>query len=189
MNISLAAFPSHDNRAMLTHKIDICEAKRSPLVKVQWSQSNDFHVMVGVIPDVQNKDIRAISLSMTSVSQVPPFMATVEKVRLYGNAIVLCVEPYQQFLKIHQKMDSKLKEATLNRYQFHLKGRFDPYMIVGRIKNLRDLNLAHKQDFMNLVEEQLRSFAFLIQQAALLLRLPESSTPAYQTIQLFNLQR
>lgn len=187
-NIFLGALPSYDNRLALTQKIYACEAKRSPLVRVQWTHTNDLHVTLGFIPSVEEVDFRKIALGMTAISQSPPLMANVEEVRVYGNAIVLRIEPYQQLLNIHKKMNVKLIEISNHQYHFQVKARFDPHLTIGRIRNVYALNPLHKQQFINLVEEQFRMNAFLIQQAALMRRMPENTTPAYQVIQLYSLR-
>jgi 2'-5' RNA ligase len=184
----LAVLPSNDNRMILSQKISACEAKRSPLVKVDWTHMQDLHVTLGYIQNVDDTDVRAVTLGMVAVSQTSPFMCNVEEIRVYGNAVVLRLEPYQQLLTIHKKMNQKLMEVSEGRYQFSVKGRFDPHLTVGRIRNLRALNPLHKHQFMSLIEEQFRSTSFLIQQAALLRRMPESATPAYQNIQLYTLR-
>jgi 2'-5' RNA ligase len=180
--------PSYDNRRTLTEKILACETKRSPLVRVQWTHTNDLHITLGFIAGVDEAAFRTIANGLLPVTQSRPFMANVEEIRLYGNAIVLRVEPYQQLLNIHKKMNEKLEEVSNKLYQFESKKRFDPHLTVGRIKNLAALNPLHKHQLMTLVQEQFRGYSFLIQQAALLRRLPENATPAYQSIQLYTLQ-
>lgn len=187
-NIFLAALPSYDNRLLLTQKIHVCEAKRSPLVRIQWTHINDLHVTIGFIPAVNEADLRLIALGMSSVSQTAPFMANAEEIRVYGNAVVLRIEPYHQLLSIHKKMNHKLQEATQNQYQFQVKGRFDPHITIGRLRNLNALNPLHKHQFINLIGEQFKATSFLIQQAALMRHLPDNAVPAYQTIQLYPLR-
>jgi 2'-5' RNA ligase len=137
---------------------------------------------------VNETDIRGIALGMSLISQTSPQMCTVEDVKLYGNAIVLRVEPYQSLLAMHKKMNHKLQEVTNNQYQFQVKGRFDPHLTIGRIRNLTSLNALHKHQIVNLVTENFRGTPFLIQQAALLRRIPKDSTPDYQSIQMYSLR-
>ncbi|MBS0287467.1 MAG: 2'-5' RNA ligase family protein [Proteobacteria bacterium] len=187
-NIFLAALPSHDNRMVMTQKILSCETKRSPLARIHWTHTQDLHVTLGFIPNVIETDIRSIALAMSTISQQSPFMANVEAVHGYGNAIVLKIEPYQQLLNIHKKMHQKLVEATEDKYHFDTKHRFSPHITIGRVQNLAALNQAHKQQLLSLIQEQFSGYSFLIQQAALLRRLPEKATPSYQNIQLYNLR-
>jgi len=190
-NIFLAALPSYDNRLVITQKIHACEAKRSPLVRVQWTNINDLHITWGYIKNININDIRTVSVGMASISQFSPFMTNVEEVRLYGNAIVLRVEPYQHLLSIHKKMNHKLMEITNNLYQFHVKGRFDPHLTIGRLRNVQLLNPLHRQQFLQLVQEQFRGYSFLIQQATLLRRFREGDHEggsSYETIHLYSLR-
>lgn len=186
-NIFLAALPTYDNRLALTQKISVCEAKRSPLVRVQWTHTQDLHITLGFIAAVHQTDLRNIASGMSSISQTGPLMANVEEIKLYGNAIVLRLEPYQQFLAIHKKMNLKLMEITQSQYQFQVKGRFDPHLTIGRLRNVNALNPLHKHQFLTMLEEQFRGYSFLIQQAALLHRTSEHSISAYQSIQLYPL--
>lgn len=187
-NLFLVALPSHDNRLVLTQKILACEAKRSPLLKVQWMQTSDLHITIGSITQVEENEIRALALGIASVAQNIPFMANAREIRLYGNAIVLRVEPAHTFLNIHKKTNQKLLESSNNKYQFVSKERFDPHMILGRIKNPQVMNQMHKQQFLSLLNEQFKTYSFLIQQAALVRRLPEGSNSLYQTIQSYPLR-
>jgi 2'-5' RNA ligase len=187
-NIFIALLPSHDNRLSVTQKIHACEAKRSALVKVQWTPINDLHFTLGYIRSVDEKDIRLISMGMSLLSQTIPFMASGEEIRLYGNAIVLRLEPYQNLLAIHKKLNQKLIELSENQYHFDVKGRFDPHLTLGRIKNLPALNPLHRQQFLSLLSEQIKSPSFLIQQGALLRRNAENVTPGYQILHLYPLR-
>ncbi len=170
---------------VMTQKISACEAKRSPLARIQWTHTQDLHVTLGFIPSVKENDIRNVALAMSTISSMSPFMANVEEVRGYGNAIVLKIEPYQQLLSIHKKMNQKLIEATQNQYQFDNKNRFSPHITIGRVQNLAALNQTHKHQLLNLIQEQFSGYSFLIQQAALMRRLPEKAAPNYQSIQLY----
>lgn len=187
-DLFLSAFPSHDNRVVLTQKISQCEAKRSAFVKVQWTSTPDLFVHLGHIIDVQEKDIRMIALALSAVTQTRPFMANGEEVKLYGNAIVLRVEPFDVLQRLHKKMNQKLMESTNNQYQFFLKGRFDPYLLIGRIKNMSALNPTHKAQFMQMLSQTLHGYSFLVQQAGLVQRLPDKSKQAYQVIQQYPLR-
>ncbi len=173
---------------MITQTIHKCEAKRSPLVRIIWTYHLDLHVTIGFIPSVEESDIRPIALGMTLVSQTAPFMANGEEIKLYGNAIVVRVEPYQQFLSMHKKMQKKLMEGSNQRYQFQEKGRFDPHLTLGRIQNLHAVNTHHQHQLLALIQEQFKNCSFLVQQAALMRRVSERVTPIYQTIQLYPLQ-
>ncbi len=186
LNIFLAALPSYDNRMVMTQKILACEAKRSPLARIQWTHTQDLHVTLGFISAVEEGELRNVALAMSILSQNSPFMATVEDVRGYGNAIVLRIEPYQQLLSIHKKLHQKLIEATQNKYEFDTRHRFSPHITIGRVQNLSALNQAHKQQLLGIIQEQFRGYSFLIQQAALMRKLPEKAQPSYQNIQLFN---
>ncbi|MCS5711577.1 2'-5' RNA ligase family protein [Candidatus Berkiella aquae] len=184
-NIFLAALPSHDNRMTIAQKILACETRRSPLAKIQWTHTQDFHLTLGFIPNVEENDLRKIALDLSSVSQNAPFMANVEEIKIYGTAIVLRCEPYHRFLSIHKKMNQKLHEGSLNRYQFDVKKRYDAHMTIGRIRNVKALNPLHMQQLLSLIQEQFRGYSFLIQQGALMRRIAENAVPSYQTIQLY----
>lgn len=188
-NLFLVALPSHDNRLVFTQKILACEAKRSPLIKVQWTHTNDLHIILGALPQIEESDMRSVALAMSSVSQNAPFMVNTKDIRIYGNTIVLRPEPQHPFMNIYKKTNQKLAESTDNKYQFQTKERFDPHIVLGRIKNLQSVNPLHKQQFLHLLEEQFKTYSFLIQQAALVHRLPENAHPAYQTIQPYPLRR
>lgn len=184
-NLFLAALPRHDNRQTITQKISACEAKRSPLVKVQWTHTEDLHITLGFIADVEPKDFRTIALGFMPVTQNAPIMAHVEGIRLYGNAIVLQVGPIQPLQSIHRKMHQRLLECSEHRYDFLMDKRFDPHLTIGRIRNLRDLNPLHKEQLLGLIEAQFRSMSFLIQQAALLKHTQETAVPSYQVLQQY----
>ena len=187
-NVFLAALPSYDNRVVLTQKILACEAKRSPLAKVNWSHTDELHITLGFIPSIEENEFRKIALALTEVSRNAPFMAHTSEVRAYGNALVLRMEPHPHFLSIHRKMNQALLTNTEQQYQFDTQKRFDPHITVGRIRNLDSLNLMHRQQLLSLVAEQFQNVSFLIQQAALLRRSPRSqSLPAYETLQLYPL--
>lgn len=187
-NLFLAALPSHDNRLVFMQKISACEAKRSPLVKVQWTHTQDLHITLGFMADVAQSDFRSIALGFMPVSQNPPFMAHVEGVRLYGNAIVLQTGPIQQFQSIHRKMHQRLLEISNHRYDFAMDHRYDPHLTIGRIRNLQALNPQHREQFRSLVETQFKQYSFLIQQAALLRHSNEPSGPVYQILQQYLLR-
>jgi 2'-5' RNA ligase len=190
MNIFLAALPSHDNRTIIMQKINACEAKRSPLVRVQWTHTQDLHATLGFIPEVDPKDIKQIVPAFNPITQSPAFMAHVAEVKAYGTAIVLRLEPYPHFSALHKKMNHQLMEATENRYQFDTKKRYDPHITIGRIRNLSALNLLHQQQFLSLVQAQFSNYSFIIQQAALLHRAADPhAMPTYETIQLYTLPR
>lgn len=184
-DLFLSVFPSHDNRVVLTQKISQCEAKRPPLVKVQWTPTTELFVHIGHIINVQEKDLRMIALALSSVMQMRPFMANGEEIKLYGSAIVMRVEPFDGLHRIHKLMNQKLQEASNHQYQFFLKGRFDPYLLIGRIKNLNSLNGIHKTQLMQLLSQSLHGYSFLIQQAGLVQRLPDKEKPGYQVIQQY----
>lgn len=157
-------------------------------MRVQWTHTQDLHITLGFIGQVKEEDLRGIAIGMAGIAQFSRFMANGEDIKLYGNAIVLRVEPYQTFYKIHKKLNQKLMELSQNQYQFQVRNRFDAHLTIGRLRNLSVLNPLHKQQFLNLIQEQFRSVAFLIQQAALLCRSSETTTPAYQSIQLYSLK-
>ncbi len=125
---------------------------------------------------------------MNAITQHSPLMANVGEVRGFGNAIILKVEPYQTLLAIHKSMNQKLIEATQHKYHFEAKHRFSPHLTLGRVQNMEALNQVHKHQLLNLIQEQFGSYSFLIQQVALLRRLPEKSTSVYQNIQLYTLR-
>lgn len=187
-NIFLALSPSQDNRVILTQKILACEAKRSPLVKVQWTHTQDLHITIGFIANVDEKDLRSVAVGLTSISRATPFMAHAAEIKAYGNAIVMRMEPYPHFHSLHKKMNMQLSEQTQERYHFDTKKRYDPHMTIGRIKNLNALNLLHKQQLLSLVEEQFKNVSFLVQQAALMHRMGEPRGQiAYQILQPYPL--
>jgi 2'-5' RNA ligase len=184
-HLFLAALPSHDNRLIITQKISACEAKRSPLVKVQWTHTQDLHITLGFIQHVEPADIRQIALGFMPITQNAPFMAHVEGIRLYGNAIVLQIGPIQLLQSIHRKMHQRLLEISNHKYDFLMDKRFDPHLTIGRIRNLKALNPLHKDQLMQLVEAQFRQTGFLIQQAALLKHTQETAVPSYQILQQY----
>lgn len=185
-NIFLAALPSYDNRLAITQKLLGCEAKRSPLIRVNWTHIDDLHITLGYIANVDLNDIRNIALGFSPISQFAPIMANAEEIRIYGNAIVLRLEPQHRFLAIHKKMNQKLAEVSQNRYAFLVKKHFDPHLTIGRVKNWQVLNPIHKQQFMSLIKEQFQTLSFLIQQAALLHHVGEAAVPTYQAIQKYS---
>lgn len=184
-NIFLAALPSHDNRMIIASKILACETKRSPLVKVQWTHTQDLHLTLGFMAGVEEKDLRKISLDLSSISQNAPFMANVEEIKIYGSAIVLRCQPYHRFLEMHKKMNQKLIDGSNERYQFDAKKRYDAHMTIGRIRNVNALNPLHMQQLLSLIQEQFSICTFLIQQCALMRRIAENTAPSYQIIQLY----
>jgi hypothetical protein len=184
-DLFLSVFPSHDNRVVLTQKISQCEARRPPLVKVQWTPTSELFVHIGHILNVQEKDLRMVALALSSVMQMRPFMANGEEIKLYGSAIVLRVEPFDALQRIHKTMNHKIQEASNNQYQFHLKGRFDAYLLLGRIKNLNLLSETHKTQLIQLLSQAFHGYSFLIQQAGLVQRLPDKTKSEYQVIQQY----
>jgi 2'-5' RNA ligase len=173
----------------ITEKISTCEARRSPLVKVQWTHTQDLHVTLGYIPSVEIRDFRNIALSFMPITKTTPFMAHVEGIKLYGNAIVLQVGPAQQLQSLHRKMNQRLGESSNQQYQFATDKRFDPHMTLGRIRNIQALNGQHRDQFLALIETQFRQYGFLIQQAALLRHADTPTVPSYQTLQQYLFQR
>jgi 2'-5' RNA ligase len=188
-NIFLAAIPSYDNCLGLTQKLLNCEAKRSPLVRVNWTHIDDLHVTLGYIERVDSADLRSIVVGFSSISQFTPLMANAEEIRIYGNAIVMRLEPLHRFLTIHKKMNQKLVEVSENRYHFFEKRHYDPHLTLGRVRNWQVLNPQHKEQFLNLIKEQFQGQSFLIQQAALMYSLGENKVPTYGTIHKYNLKR
>lgn len=184
-NIFLAALPRHDNRLTLTQKMDACEAKRSPLIRMQWTHVQDLHVTIGFIPLVEKADLRMVALSLVSVTQSSLFMANYGAIKLYGSALVLALEPYHSFAELHKKMNHKLQEGTSQRYQFDTSKRYTPHMTLARIRNINALNPLHKQHLISLAEEQFQSTSILFQQAALMKHMSENGGPLYQTLQLY----
>lgn len=184
-NIFLAALPGHDNRLTLTQKMDICEAKRSPLIRIHWAHVYDLHVTIGFIPLVEQRDLPLIILALAGVCETPYFMANYGAIKLYGSTLVLSLEPYHSFSNLHKKMNQKLQEGTANRYQFDTNKRYAPHITLGRIRNISALNLLHKQQLVTLVEEQFQNTTFLIQQAALMRHMSENGGPVYQTLKLY----
>lgn len=173
---------------IMTQKISACEAKRSPLARIQWTHTQDLHITLGYIPKVDQADVRSISLALSAIAQQSPIMANVAQVRGFGNAIALIIEPHQQLLSIHRKLNQKLIEATNNKYHFDTKNRFSPHISIGRVQNLAALNQTHKNQLLDLIQTQFSGYSFLIQQAALMRRLPEKATPHYQSIQLYTMR-
>jgi 2'-5' RNA ligase len=185
VNVFLAALPGQDNRASLVQKMDRCEAKRSPLVKIHWTHAQDLHVTLGYIANVDPKDIRMIAVAMTSVAEAARFMTNFGAIKLYGSALVLCLEPYHSFFNIHKKMNQKLQESSQQKYHFETSKRYTPHITLGRIRNAQALNELHKQQFISLAEEQFRESPLLIQQAALMQRVGEGHGPIYQAVHLY----
>lgn len=184
-NVFLAALPGQENRSTIIQKMDRCEAKRSPLVKLQWTHAQDLHITLGYIPGVEQKDFRMIAMALHSVTESSRFMTNFGAIKLYGSAVVLCLEPYHSFFNLHKKMNQKLQEVSQQKYQFETQKRYTPHMTLGRIRNPQALNELHKQQFSSLVEEQFRETPLLIQQAALMRRVGEGNGPIYQTLQLY----
>ncbi len=184
-NLFLAALPGQDNRMSLVQKMDRCEAKRSPLIKLQWTHAQDLHVTLGYIAGVEPKDFRLIALAMTSVTEASRFMTNFGSIKLYGSALVLCLEPYHSFFNLHKKMNQKLQEASVQKYQFETSKRYVPHITLGRIRNAQSVNELHKQQFISLAEEQFRDTPLLFQQAGLMQRVSEGHGPIYQTLQVY----
>lgn len=184
-NIFLAALPAHDTRRSLTQKMDACEAKRSPLIRLQWTHTQDLHVTIGFIPLVDQSDLRMVALALAEISKTSLFMVNFGSIKLYGNALVLCLEPYHSFANLHKKMNQKLQEGTSERYQFDTSKRYMPHMTLGRIRNIQAINALHKQQLISLMEEQFQSTTMTIQQAALMRHVSETGGPVYQTLQLY----
>lgn len=184
-NVFLAALPRQDNRITLAQKMDICEAKRSPLIRLQWTHMQDLHVTLGFLANVEDKDLRMVALAMGSVSEASLFMASFGAIKLYGTALVLALEPYHSFFNLHKKVNQKLQEATDHRYHFETNRRFSPHMTLARVRNISALNALHKQQLISLVEEQFGQITLLIQQAALMRNISEGPGPVYQALQLY----
>lgn len=184
-NIFLAALPGQENRLTLIQKMDQCEARRSPLIKLQWTHAQDLHVTLGYIAEVEQKDFRIIVTALHSVTESSRFMANFGAIKLYGGAVILSLEPYHSFFNLHKKMNQKLQEASQQKYQFETGKRYMPHITLARIRNVQALNELHKQQFISLVEEQFREMPLLIQQAALMRRIGEGNGPIYQTLHLY----
>lgn len=189
-NLFLVALPSHDSRSSIAQHILACETKRSPLIRTQWTHTNDLHVILGNIHGVSEKDVKPIALHMASISEITPFLATGGGIRVYGDAVILRLEPHHRFLAIHKKMDQKLLEATQNTYHFHIRSRYDPHLLLGRIQNVQALNFSHKKQLIDLAEKHFSDCSFLVQQAALIRRTTRQSRNAalYETVQPYPLQ-
>lgn len=188
-NLFLAALPSHDNLMKITQMISVCEAKRSPLVKVQWTHAQDLHVTLGFIEQVAPSDVRNVALSFMPITQNAPFMAHVEGIRLYGNAIVCQTGPVERFQSIHRKMLHALQEYTNQQYGFLKDKRYTPHLTIGRIRNLKALNPRHREELLSLIGDQFAQYGFLIQQAALLQHTPQPAIPRYEVLQQYLLRR
>jgi 2'-5' RNA ligase len=188
-NIFLAALPNHETKMAIAQKINLLEAKRSPLIKMNWVHPQDLHITIGYIENVEEASLRSIAQGFMEVAKTAPFLAKVEEIRLYGNAVVLRVEPNQLLGSLHKKMNQKLLEVSNERYSFLMHKRYDAHITLGRIRNIQSLNAAHKQQLIGLLEEQFRHNSFLIQQAGLLRRTSEKAVPAYQVIQQYLLMK
>lgn len=184
-NLFLAALLGQENRSTLVQKMDRCEAKRSPLVKLQWTHAQDLHITLGYIAEVEQQDFRMIAMALNSVTESSRFMTNFGAIKLYGHALILSLEPYHSFFNLHKKMNQKLQDASQQKYQFETGKRYSPHLTLGRLRNAAMLNALHKQQLISLVEEQFRDTPLLIQQAALIRRVGEGNGPVYQTLQLY----
>lgn len=188
-NLFLAALPSRDNGITMTQKISVCEAKRSPLVKVQWTYTADLHITLGFIEQAASQDVRTISLGFMPLTQQPAFMAHIEGVRLYGNAIVCQTGPVQLFQGIHRQMEHALEKCTNQQYHFLKDKRYTPHLTLGRIQNLKAVNNQHREQLLQLIETEFRQYGFMIYQAALLKHTLDRSLPSYEILQQYLLRR
>lgn len=192
VNIFFAAVPNHDNRQLLTQKILQCEAKRSSQLRIDWSHLTDLHITLGYLSGVEDTDLRAIAQSFLFLNQTTKFLATIKDVRIFGNAIVLRMEPYQTFLGLFKKMKQQLQNTLENKYQFKEHDRFDAHITIGRIQTPRTLTNTQKLQLCNIVGEQFVNTTIVIQQVALMQRIPDhlaknaKSAQQYQALQGYN---
>lgn len=191
VNIFFAAVPNPDNRQLLSQKILQCEIKRSPQLKIDWSHLTDLHITLGYLSNVQDIDLRAIAQNFLFLNQTSKFLATIKDVRIFGNSIVLRMEPYQTFLGLFKKMKQQLQVTLQNKYQFKEHARFDAHITIGRIQAPRVLTPQQKLQLCNIVAEQFANTTILIQQVALMQRIPahlvrNAKSAQYQALQGYN---
>lgn len=188
-NVFVAMLPSHDHRQQITQKIYACEAKRSSQLRIHWTFITDLHATLGFLSGIEIPDIQTLSRSFQYLTQATKFMATVKDVRIYGNAIVLRLEPYQTFLGLHQKLKQALQGYQDGKYHLKEQTRYDPHLTIGRIHYPRMLNDKLKHQLVSMISEPFTNTSLLIQQAALMQRLPthvlktSNSPQTYQVLQ------
>ena len=189
INLFIAAVPSHDNRQLIAQKIHQCEAKRSSQIRINWTYLTDLHVTMGFLSGVETNDAQALAQGFTILKDTTKFLATVKDVRIYGNAIVLRLEPYQTFLGLFKKLKNQLQTVLDNKYHFKEHARFDAHLTIGRIQSPRVLNTTQQYQLTAMISEQFVNASFLIQQTALMQRIPENiakmskSAQVYQVLQ------
>lgn len=188
-NIFIAAIPSPDHRQLITQKISQCEAKRHSGIRIQWTHLQDLHITIGFLPGVFDKDIQALAMCFQCITSSSKFLASVKDVRIFGNAVVLRLEPYQSFLNLFKKLKQQLQNTLDGKYHFKEHNRFEAHLTIGRIKSPKTMSHAQRHQLTSMIDEQFQNVSIMIQQGALCHRLPEeyikkaSSAQVYQAIQ------
>lgn len=188
-NIFIAAVPSYDHKQLIMQRILNCETKRSSQLRIDWTNLADLHITLGFLPSVDPADFQAIAQSFAVLTQSTKFISQVKDVRIFGNAIVLRLEPLQNFLVLYRKLKHQLQEVLTGKYAFKEHGRFEAHLTVGRIKSPRVLTHMQKAQLITTVSEQFVNTTFLVQQASLMQRIPETfsskakSSQVYQVLQ------
>lgn len=188
INLFIAAVPSHDNRQLIAQKIHQCEAKRSSQIRINWAYLTDLHMTLGFLADVDIPDVPALAQGFTLIKETPKFLATIKDVRIYGNALVLRLEPQQIFLGIFKKLKTQLQTLLDNKYQFKEHARFDPHITIGHIQSPRTLSTLQQHQLVSMIAEPFVNMPILVQQAALMQRIQNNtsqSAQVYQTLQAY----
>lgn len=188
INLFIAAVPSHDNRQLIAQKIHQCEAKRSSQIRINWTYLTDLHITLGFLADVDIRDVQTLAQGFALVKETTKFLATIKDVRIYGNAIVLRLEPQQIFLGILKKLKTQLQTLLDNKYQFREHSRFDPHITIGHIQSPRTLSALQQHQLTSMITEPFVNMSILVQQAALMQRIQNNtnqSVQVYQALQAY----
>lgn len=187
--IFFSVLPSHDIKMQIVQKINACEAKRPSVIKIAWAALPDLHVTIAYIRNVEQKDKRIIGAYFNDLSKCQSFMARAVCVKIYGNAVVLCLAPHEKFFSMHNQVKQGLKKACEGKYHLDDKKGFEPHITLGRLNNVAGIRPLQKHQFTQLVQDQFSQFSFMIQQAALMQRDPHAKTTHYQVLHPYNLSR
>lgn len=185
-NIFIAVLPSHDHRQLITQHIHQCEAKRHSGIRIKWTYTSDLHITLGFLPKVEEKAIPVIAQCFQPMTKFTKFMANVKDVRIFGNAIVLRLEPYQTFLNLFKTLKTQLQTVADGQYHFTEHARFEAHLTIGRIKSPHVLGSVQKQQLITMVAEQFVRISFLIQQGALMQRLPDDILKQMKSAQVYD---
>lgn len=170
-------------------KIYACEAKRPSMIKINWAHLQDLHVTIAYIRGVADTDTRLLGTHFLTLAKNASFMARVTQVKLYGSALVLCLDPYNKFHAMHKLIKVGLKDCFEGKYSLEDNKRFDPHMTIGRLLPGPHIGPQQKFQFTNMIQEQFANFGFMVQQAGLMRRKKENTLPHYELLHPYNLSR